>query len=331
MKRCVMFTVMVCLSFTTASRALPPDQPDIVTIDGSPCNRPCQAYMEWSRRLLNRSARDSADSPSQVTAPAAARPKPAVHDRIAKPRVARTEANRPAAMPKLPAPLANSPAAANATPADTSRAKPLQAPDTRNPQGAEKAPTKAFDSAHLSPSGPNHSETSGAEMANAKQTDELSSHAEFGSGADSLPRSIRAQVIAAAAVAERSTPAAILLPDATSASSVDSKADESTGPNAEMPVALVISHSEIKSVSELTGRNIAIDDRQSASELRVTAALVAAGATEIQLRDGATLAIDRLLRGEVPAAVVALVSPEAAAAFPDIAGFHVFKIPLASR
>jgi hypothetical protein len=168
-------------------------------------------------------------------------------------------------------------------------------------------------------------------MANAKQTDELSSHAEPGSGADSLPRSIRAQVIAAAAVAERSTPAAILSPDATSASSVDGKADESTGPNAETLVALLISHPEIKSVSELTGRTIAIDDRQSASETRVTAALVAAGAAEVQLRDGGALAIDRLLRGEVPAAVVTLVSPEAAAAFPDIAGFHVFKIPLASR
>jgi hypothetical protein len=326
-----MFTVMVCLSFTTASRAMPPDQPDIVIIDGSPCNRLCQAYMEWSRRLLNRSARDSADSPSQIAAPAAARPKPAVHDRIVRPRVARTEANRPATMPKLPPPLANSPAAANATPADTSRAKPPQAPDTRKPEGPEKAPTNALDSAHTSSSGPNHSETSGAEMANAKQTDELSSHAEPGSGADSLPRSIRAQVIAAAAVAERSTPAAILSPDATSASSVDGKADESTGPNAETLVALLISHPEIKSVSELTGRTIAIDDRQSASETRVTAALVAAGAAEVQLRDGGALAIDRLLRGEVPAAVVTLVSLEAAAAFPDIAGFHVFKIPLASR
>jgi hypothetical protein len=165
-------------------------------------------------------------------------------------------------------------------------------------------------------------------MADAKQADQLSSRPELGSTADSLPRSIRAQVVAAAAVAERSTLPVIESPDATNA---DHKANESTAPNAEMLVALLISHPEIKSVSELAGKDVAIDDRQSASETRVKTALVAAGATEVQLRDGATMAIDRLLRDEVPAAVVTLVSPEAAAAFPDIAGFHIFKIPLASR
>jgi hypothetical protein len=63
----------------------------------------------------------------------------------------------------------------------------------------------------------------------------------------------------------------------------------------------------------------------------VKAALVAAGATEVQVSYGASMAIDRLLRGEVPAAVVTLVSADAAASFPDIAGVHVFKIPLAPR
>jgi hypothetical protein len=322
MKRCVMFTVMVCLSFTTASRAMPPDQPDIVIIDGSPCNRPCQAYMEWSRRLLNRSAHDSADIPSQLAAPAAAKPKPAVHDRLVKPRVAHTEANRPAIIAKLPARPANSPAA-NATPADASHAKPLEARDTRKPEDPEKAPTNARDGAHTSPSGPTQVETSGAEMANAKPTNELTTRPELGSTADSLPWSIRAQVVAAAAVAEKWTPTAIESPD--------NKAVESNESNTNILVALLISRPEIKSVSGLTGKDVAIDDRQSASAAHVTAALVAAGATEVQLRDGRALAIDRLLRGEVPAAIVTVVSPEAAAAFPDIAGFHVFKIPLASR
>ena len=38
--------------------------------------------------------------------------------------------------------------------------------------------------------------------------------------------------------------------------------------------------------------------------------------------------IDRLIRGEVPAAVLTLVSPEAAEWFPDIPGYKVFRIPL---
>jgi len=320
MKRCVVFTVMVCLSFTTASRAMPPDSPDIVYIDGSPCNRLCQSYMEWSRRLLNRSAHASSDMPSHVAAPAAATPKPAVHDRLAKPRVARTEANRPAIIANLPARTPNNPAAADTKPVDTSGTKPAETPGTNKSVRPENTQTNT--------SGPKQLETSGAGMAEARQTDELPSRRESGSLADSLPRSIRAQVVAAASVAERSTLPAIEQADATNA---DHKANESAHSNAETLVALLISHSEIKSVSELTGRTIAIDDRLSASQTRVTAALVAAGATEIQLRDGGALAIDRLLRGEVPAAVVTLVSPEAAAAFPDIAGFHVFRIPLAMR
>src|SRR5215475_14589463 len=192
MKRRVVFTMMVCLSFTTASRAMPPDSPDIVYIDGSPCNRLCQAYMAWSRRLLNRSARDSSDMSSQVAAPAAATT-PAGHDRLVRPRLAHTEANRPATIAKSPARTANSPAAANAKPADTSRSKPLETPETKKP------PTSA-DSAHTSPPGPDQTESSGAEIADAKQADERSARPDLDSGADSLPRSIRAQLAAAAAV-----------------------------------------------------------------------------------------------------------------------------------
>jgi hypothetical protein len=310
---------------------MPPDSPDIVIIDGSPCNRLCQSYMAWSRRLLNRSARDSADRPSQVAAPAVAKPEPAARDRLVKPRVAPTEANRPATNAKLPARIVNSPAATNAKPAHISNTKPAETPDTTKPEGPQKAQTNVRDSAQTSRSGPKQVETSGAETADTKQADQISSRAELGWGAASLPWSIRAQVVAAAAVAERLTPAAIESPDATSAASADHKVAESIEPNVKMLVALVIARPEIKTVSDLAGNNVAIDDRQLTSQTRMTAALVAAGATEVQLRDGATMAIDRLIRGEVPAAVVTLVSPEAAAAFPDIAGFHVFKIPLAPR
>jgi len=88
---------------------------------------------------------------------------------------------------------------------------------------------------------------------------------------------------------------------------------------------------EIKSVSDLTNKKIAIDDRQSASNDRVRTAIAAAGATEVQLSNGQTRAIDRLIGGEVPAAVLAAVYPEAAEWFPEIAGFKIFRIPLAPR
>jgi hypothetical protein len=44
-----------------------------------------------------------------------------------------------------------------------------------------------------------------------------------------------------------------------------------------------------------------------------------------------TRAIDRLLNGEVLAAVLTLASAESAEAFPDIPGFKVFKVPLSPQ
>jgi len=84
-------------------------------------------------------------------------------------------------------------------------------------------------------------------------------------------------------------------------------------------------------VSALSGMTIAIDDTRSASESNILIALMAAGASETALSAGDTKAIDRLVAGEVPAAVVSLVSSDAAEAFPDIKGFKVFRVPLSPR
>ena len=66
------------------------------------------------------------------------------------------------------------------------------------------------------------------------------------------------------------------------------------------------------SVSDLTNKNIAVDDRQSASDANLRTAIVAAGAAEVQMSESQTMAIDRVISGEVPPAVLTLVSPEAA-------------------
>jgi TRAP-type uncharacterized transport system substrate-binding protein len=92
-----------------------------------------------------------------------------------------------------------------------------------------------------------------------------------------------------------------------------------------------VARPEIKTVSDLTNKIIAIDDRHSASSGNVRTAIVAAGALEVQLSEGQTKAIERLISGEVPAAVLALVSPAAAEGFPEIAGFKIFRIPLSRR
>jgi len=97
-------------------------------------------------------------------------------------------------------------------------------------------------------------------------------------------------------------------------------------------VAVVVTGPDIKSVSDLAGKTIAIDDRYSEQSIsRVRVAMAAAGALEAQLSKGQTTAISRLVSKEVPAAVVGLVSANAASSFPEIARFRTFQIPLSPR
>ena len=93
-------------------------------------------------------------------------------------------------------------------------------------------------------------------------------------------------------------------------------------------VAVVMARPEIKSVPDLAGQRVAIDERHLASSGNVFVAFVLAGAVSVEVSAGHTAAIDRLINGEVTAAVLALVSADAAEAFPEIAGFKIFRVPL---
>jgi TRAP-type uncharacterized transport system substrate-binding protein len=92
-------------------------------------------------------------------------------------------------------------------------------------------------------------------------------------------------------------------------------------------VALVLARPEINSLSDLNNKTIAITEKQSASSGRVSAALMAAGAAEVQFSEVKASAIDRLISGEVPAAVV-LASREVANLFPEVEGFRTFRVSL---
>ena len=60
-------------------------------------------------------------------------------------------------------------------------------------------------------------------------------------------------------------------------------------------------------------------------------AIVTAGAQGVQLSESQTRPFDRVIGGEVPAAVLALVSADAAEGFPEIPGFRIFRVPLSLR
>ena len=132
--------------------------------------------------------------------------------------------------------------------------------------------------------------------------------------AGSNARTIKQQIAAATALAEKVTDVAAI------------PASNPAVPN--KVVAVLMARQDIKSVSDLTGKTIAIDDGQSAAKENVRTALVATGATETQLSEGETKAVDRLISGEVSAAVLTLVSAQAAEWFPDVAGFKILRVPL---
>jgi hypothetical protein len=136
-------------------------------------------------------------------------------------------------------------------------------------------------------------------------------------------RTIPEQVAAATVVAERMTAATL----AASRDGAERATGASPG-NTDLLVAVVMVRPEIRSVSDLIDKAIAIDDRYSASSTDVSVAIAAAGGPVVQLDAGRTRAVDRLVNGEVSAAVLALVSADAAEGFPEIAGFRTFRIPL---
>jgi len=98
-----------------------------------------------------------------------------------------------------------------------------------------------------------------------------------------------------------------------------------------IPVAIVLARPEIGSISDLEGKVVAMDEEYSDLRGDILVAFVLAGALPDEFSVGHTTAINRLLKGEVPAAVLALVSADSAKEFPDIAGFKNFQVPLYSR
>ena len=176
---------------------------------------------------------------------------------------------------------------------------------------------------------PKSSATTGSNMAGANIAH---SQPIVGPAPNSSGRSIQEQVAAATVVAERMTVAERMRGASVAAARDGAEPSAGASPNnANRLVAVVMVRPEIKSVSDLTGKNIAIDDRYLVSSDDVRIAIAAAGGPVVQLSAGKATAIDRLVNGEVPAAVLALVSAVAAEGFPEIAGFRIFHIPLSPR
>jgi hypothetical protein len=320
----VLLSCVLLLGSAGNLEATPLDSPDVVYVDGLPCNSLCQSYMAWSHQSLLIAAQQAPGQPLQVLPKAVARREMAIRGERSKPAAHARVAKQGAANSREAAPNYNEmPSAklAGLQPRDNAAA------DSEPAQARNVDPRPAVSAANTS------------QPAQARIAD---SHPADDAAAASKTRTLRDQLTAATVVAERITVAtAAPEPDADNTDRSDRA--ETVPPrdanvtasapaiDPDLLVALVMARPEIKSVSDLANKNIAMDGEPSSSDDSVSTAIVAAGAAEVQLSKGEAKAIDRLIDGEVPAAVLTLVSPEAAEAFPDIAGFRIFRIPLSPK
>jgi hypothetical protein len=161
-------------------------------------------------------------------------------------------------------------------------------------------------------------------VADARQEQDLAARQVTQATVGSPSLALEHQIQAAATVAEQFTLAAM---DTVHASDNLPPNGATSGDKFRL-IALVLARSEIRSLADLAGNDIAVDGRHLGSDREVRTALVAAGASAIRIRDEGSNAVKRLVEGQVPAAVLTLVSQDAAKAFPNIAGFKLFAIPL---
>jgi hypothetical protein len=290
LKKWILLTSVLSLDSVGTSQAHPLDPPDIVYIDGMPCNSACQSYMAWSRRMLSMSGHPETTQLPQRSANEVAHRATRVEGKWLKP-AAHAGTARQALPFHREMPRAK---VATLQPAGNAAAKSDVPPDKAS--AAASSITRTIQE-QVATALAEH----GTAAAMAQAPEQKSNNTGRSNGSETVPLS-------------------------------DAEKKASAPPNnANNLVALLMARPEIKSVSDLTNKKIAIDDRQSASNDSVRTAIAAAGATEVQLSSGQTRAIDRLISGEVPAAVLTSAYPETSEWFPEIAGFKIFRIPLSPR
>jgi hypothetical protein len=348
--------LMLLLGSTATLPAQALDSPDVVYIDGQPCSRACQAYMNWTNRAL--AARRHEQREIIVVVPPEAefeRVEPVVRPRAAKhaapvarnaPQAAKTASNgnapgvnisgakvsngkkvtapnaAPAATPKV-TPNALPPLVAAATPAkpveETTAAIQKPGPKVESAKPPEPAQTVA-----VAPPQP-AAAPAPKEKASTPPAPEVKTEAKAEVAIEKKPEVALPPPATLEVAAAPAAPA--MAPGKAREIAKDASASLDDPDNL---VALVLAGPEINSLSDLNNKNIAITEKQSASSGRVSAALMAAGAAEVQFSEAKSSAIDRLMNGEVPAAVV-LAPRDVANLFPEVEGFRTFRVPLKAK
>jgi len=330
-RKWTLLTLILFLGSGATLQAEPLDSPGVVYIDGQPCNHACQSYMDWSYRAL--SARRHDERETSVAVPGEVeigRVEPVARPRLAKhaapaartaPHAGRAASNGKAldskkiavAKPAPAAPAKDMPAATAAVTPERAAGETIavvEKPESKVESSDRPAPAQAAAIAASQPAEASASKASTSEAKPVTKPEVV------------LPPPATLDIAAAPAV-----PAPAKASDKTREIG---KIAAATPDDQDNLVALVLARPEINSLSDLNNKSIAITEKQSASSGRISAALMAAGAAEVQFSEVKSSAIDRLISGEVPAAVV-LASREVANLFPEVEGFRTFRVPLKTR
>jgi hypothetical protein len=339
-RKWTLLTLILSLCSSGPLQANPLDSPGVVYIDGLPCNSACQSYMAASARAL--SARHREERGTIVVAPAEVEVE--IVAQAPRPRVAR-----------LPAPVSRTSPRAGiaASNAKTLNAKTLNTKASNSkkiaaPNAAPQAPAKEIPSATAAETPQKAAGETAAAIQKPEPKVESSDRPEPKTAAIAAPQpaeapaskaptsEVKPEVKSEVALPPPATLDIAAAPAAPAAGAAFNQAREigktasATPDDPDNLVALVLARPEINSLSDLNNKTIAITEKQSASTGRVSAALMAAGAAEVQFSEVKASAIDRLISGEVPAAVV-LASREVASLFPEVEGFRTFRVPLKAR
>jgi hypothetical protein len=290
----------IFLGSISCAAAAPLDSPGTIYIDGLPCNQACQEYMAWSREASGR------DPGARAQSGAAQAVAPKVRN------VTRLAPHKPA-----PKPVAMQPS-------------PKRAPQMA---AKESIQTPSIPAATMgSDKTANKPETKPAPVETTLvPTPSLDPRAE---PADTPPAQVA--TVPPAQEPEVSVPSPVLdsaKPTTPSAAAVATNPPETNtaalgSPNAEQAVAILLVREEIKSLTELSNKTVAIDGLQAAEIPNIKTAIMKSGAKDVRISEDEKLALDRVMNGEVPAGVISVVSPEEAAQWTGVPGYTVLRLPL---
>ena len=96
-------------------------------------------------------------------------------------------------------------------------------------------------------------------------------------------------------------------------------------------VLIVLTKPDVLNVADLHGKMIVLAGVASISDARLKAAFAAAGAQDAVFKQGAIDDVDQVGSGSVSAAIVAVVKSEIAGAFPEVPGYRLLRVEVASE